>query len=165
MILSANGAATRFADYGMPVVADHAGIIDGPLAGLLSAMKWAMAHRPDITHLASVAADTPFFPQDLVSRLCTACDGSPDTVALAMSDGRTHWIFGLWPVALRADLARWASETDNPKVMDWAQRHPLAKVSFAFERLPDGQERDPFFNINTPEDLALATSMMAASAQ
>jgi molybdopterin-guanine dinucleotide biosynthesis protein A len=164
-ILSANGSPDRFADCGLSVVADRPGIIEGPLAGLLAAMEWAAEHDPAVTHIASVAADTPFFPNDLVARLDAACEGSSCTVAIATSAGHTHWIFGLWPVALRPDLIRWATETDDPKVMAWAQRHPLAKVSFPLERLPDGRELDPFFNINTPDDLALATSLMAASAR
>lgn len=163
MVLSANGAPERFADCDIPVIADSPDRLAGPLAGILTAMEWAAARLPDVGRIVSVAADTPFFPEDLVSRLIAACDGSGHTVALATSNGVTHPVFGLWPVALRADLVRWGRETENPRVMAWAQRHPLAKVPFDVERLPNGTERDPFFNINTPEDLARAASLVAPS--
>jgi len=165
MILSANGAAERFADIGLPVVPDGPDAARGPLAGLLAAMDWNEAHGTGATHLASVAADTPFFPTDFVERLAAACGASRTIIALATSDGRTHPVFGLWPVNLRADLVRWCRENENHSVLGWAERHPLAKVPFPFERMADGRMRDPFFNLNTPDDLALATSFVAASAR
>lgn len=165
MVLSANGDAARFADFGLPVLADRPGIVNGPLAGLLAVMEWNEAHGAGATHLVSVAADTPFFPSDLVDHLLAACGGSSSTIALATSDGRTHPVFGLWPVRLRADLVRWCGESEKHSVLGWAERHPLAKVPFPLRHLPDGRTLDPFFNINTPDDLALAASFVAASGE
>lgn len=161
MILSANGTPERFAEFGIPVVSDGPNPVRGPLAGILAGMDWAAAHDREFTHIASVAADTPFFPDDLVARLKVPCAGSLFTIALATSDGVTHPVFGLWPMMLRPDLARWGTETDDWSVMSWAARHPLAKVPFAFEELTDGRMRDPFFNINSPDDLASAEAFVA----
>lgn len=165
MVLSANGEAGRFDDFGVPVIPDRPGVVDGPLAGLLAAMEWNEAQESKATHIVSVAADTPFFPADFVERLVAACGGSVSTIALATSNGRTHPVFGLWPVKLQADLVRWCGESERHSVLGWAERHPLAKVPFPLKHLPAGRTLDPFFNINTPEDLALAASFVAASGE
>jgi molybdenum cofactor guanylyltransferase len=163
MVISANGPAERYSAFGLPVIPDLPGVVEGPLAGLLAAMESDVAQRLGATHIASVAADTPFLPANLVESLRAASSDSNYTIALATSGGRTHSVIGLWPIALRADLVRWCGETDKPTVLAWADRHPLAKVPFPFERLADGRERDPFFNVNTPDDLALAASLVEAS--
>ena len=68
LLVNANGDPTRFARWGLPVVADGVADFPGPLAGILAGLEWAVAMRPDVTHVVSVAADTPFIPRDLVAR-------------------------------------------------------------------------------------------------
>src|SRR5213075_2795718 len=67
LILNANGDPARFAAFGLPVVADGVADFPGPLAGILAALDWAAASRPDIKLVLSAAADCPFLPRDLVS--------------------------------------------------------------------------------------------------
>ena len=62
-------------------------------------------------------------------------------------------MFGLWPLELRQDLKRWMADSDTMKVFAWASRHDLAYCDFEASG-PDAP--DPFFNANTPEDLAEA---------
>src|SRR5213082_868580 len=69
VILNANGDPARFADAGLPVVADSVPDFAGPLAGILAGLDWAAAHAPDIAEVASVPGDCPFLPGDLVARL------------------------------------------------------------------------------------------------
>src|SRR5213082_325172 len=69
VILNANGDPARFADTGLPVVADSVPDFAGPLAGILAGLDWAAAHAPGIADIASVPGDCPFLPGDLVARL------------------------------------------------------------------------------------------------
>lgn len=154
--LNANGSSDRFSDLGLPVVADSIDGFVGPLAGVLAGLDWAYAKGAD--SVVTVAADTPFFPLDLVPRLLTVADGMKDPLALAAtrdSDGKTwrHPTFGLWPVTLRNDL-RDHLVVGLRKVIQWSDKHQGREA--IFETVPF----DPFFNINTPEDLKSAERML-----
>ncbi|MEK9705898.1 MAG: molybdenum cofactor guanylyltransferase MobA [Paracoccaceae bacterium] len=156
MVLNANGDPARFDEFGLPVVADSLDGFLGPLAGVLAGLDYAADHGFD--HIVSVAADTPFFPTDLVSALDTASTHMDVPIALAatkIEGGKTvrHPTFGLWPVALREDL-RSALQDGLRKVVLWTDQHGAETHVF------DSGEIDPFFNINTPEDLELANKMM-----
>ncbi|WP_085869827.1 molybdenum cofactor guanylyltransferase MobA [Pseudoruegeria aquimaris] len=157
LALNANGDPGRFAAFGLPVLADGIAGYPGPLAGVLAGLDWAAAQGAD--HLVSVAADTPFFPEDLVPRLLLAAETAGKPIALAATprpDGGEwrHPTFGLWPVALRHDL-REALEGGLRKVVHWTDRHGTATARFP------AQPYDPFFNVNTPEDLETARAMAA----
>src|SRR5687768_3027061 len=67
LILNANGDPARFARFGIPVIEDRLGDYAGPLAGVHAALAWTKENRPERRLVLSVAADTPFFPQDLVA--------------------------------------------------------------------------------------------------
>ena len=156
MVLNANGDPARFDEFGLPVVADSLDGFLGPLAGVLAGLDYAADHGFD--HIVSVAADTPFFPTDLVSALDTASKHMDVPIALAatkIEGGKTvrHPTFGLWPVALREDL-RSALQNGLRKVVLWTDQHGVETHVFG------SGEIDPFFNINTPEDLELANKMM-----
>ena len=156
MVLNANGDPTRFDEFGLPVVADSLDGFLGPLAGVLAGLDYAANHG--FNHIVSVAADTPFFPTNLASALETASKHMDVPIALAatkIEGGKTvrHPTFGLWPVALREDL-RSALQDGLRKVVLWTDQHGAETHVF------DSGEIDPFFNINTPEDLELANKMM-----
>ena len=156
LALNTNGNPDRFSDLGLPVVADSIGGFVGPLAGVLAGLDWA--HAQGKTLIVTVAADTPFFPLDLVTRLLTAGDGMAAPLVLAATrdgDGKTwrHPTFGLWPVSLRHDL-RGHLEAGLRKVIQWSDKHQGRQT--VFETVPF----DPFFNINNPEDLKCAEQML-----
>jgi molybdopterin-guanine dinucleotide biosynthesis protein A len=71
-------------------------------------------------------------------------------LAVAASAGRTHPVVGLWQVALRGELRHALVEEDVRRTDRWTARYPLATVEWPAEPV------DPFFNANTPEDLAPA---------
>lgn len=154
LALNANGDPARFAETGLPVVADSIEGFAGPLAGVLAGLDWVAEQEGDT--LVTAAADTPFFPCDLVPRLLLAAEGMDRPLALAATPDATrgtarHPTFGLWPVALRDDL-RAALHGGLRKVVQWTDRHYAATALF-----PD---EDTFFNVNTPEDLARAEAML-----
>lgn len=157
MALNANGDPARLADLGLPIVADGDDSFAGPLAGVLAGLDWAASRRA--RRIVTVAADTPFFPEDLVARLTRAAETSDAPIALAATEiGERvvhHPTFGLWPVALRDDL-RAALAAGTRKVTAWTDRHDAATA------LIPGGDPDPFFNVNVPADLALANQHLAA---
>jgi len=154
LALNANGEPARFAAFALPVVADTVPGFAGPLAGLLAGMEWAVA--TGCPRLATAAADTPFFPRDLVARLAGATAGRPGTIAVACCDGRRHPTFALWPLALAAPLRHTLIEEGNRRVVSFIDAHDHVDVDFPPIRLGDGAAVDPFFNVNTPQDLAEA---------
>ncbi|MEH6644563.1 molybdenum cofactor guanylyltransferase MobA [Sulfitobacter sp.] len=152
--LNANGDPARFAKLGLPVVADSIAGFAGPLAGVLAGLDWAAAQGADT--IVTAAADTPFFPCDLVPQLLLASEGMTHPLVLAATPDPArgharHPTFGLWPVALRDDL-RHALEGGLRKVVLWTQSHGGREALFADE--------NAFFNVNTPDDLARAESML-----
>lgn len=157
LVLNANGDPSRFAGFGLPVVADSVPDFAGPLAGVLAGLDWAAAQRPDCGFVVSVATDAPFLPADLVTRLVQGLEEAGADLACAASGGRAHPVFGLWPVRLREDLRRAVVEEGVRKVDQWTGRHKLATVAFSDRPV------DPFFNANRPEDLTAAAALLAAS--
>ncbi|MBC6437053.1 MAG: molybdenum cofactor guanylyltransferase MobA [Rhodobacteraceae bacterium] len=152
--LNANGDPDRFSDLGLPVLSDSVGSYLGPLAGVLAGLDWAAGEG--VGHIVTVAADTPFFPTDLAERLVAAAGlGGLCVAAAEAPDGKPirHPTFGLWPVALRDDL-RTALEDGVRKVVHWTDSHGAATAVFPSDPF------DPFFNVNTPEDLTLAEAML-----
>ncbi len=158
LALNANGDAARFARFGLPVLPDPVEGFPGPLAGVLAGLDWAAGAGAET--IVTVAADTPFFPIDLVARLRGAAEGmthplvlattprgSEDTKSMSRGGQVRHPTFGLWPVALRDDL-RAALQDGLRKVVLWTDAHDGREALF--------EDPDAFFNVNTPEDLAEA---------
>lgn len=162
MVLNANGDPARFAGFALPVVCDTLDGHPGPLAGVLAGLDWAAGQGAEA--VVTVAADTPFFPDRLVARLTETAQGQQHPLVLAATprgaeDTKSmrgglirHPTFGLWPVALRQDL-RAALERGLKKVVLWTDPHGGREAIF--------DDTDAFFNVNTPEDLAMARARSA----
>jgi molybdopterin-guanine dinucleotide biosynthesis protein A len=150
IILNANSDPARFADTGLLVVPDSVPGFVGPLAGILAGLDWAAAHAPEITDIASVPGDCPFLPVDLITRLQAARRAEGQPLACARSGEWRHPVIGLWPVALRDDLRRALAEEGLHKIESWTARHGVAIADWPTVPV------DPFFNVNTPEDVAEA---------
>jgi len=156
LLLNANGDPARFAEYGLPVIADSVPDFAGPLAGILAGLDWLAANRPGAEWLVSVAADTPFIPRDLVARLHDAREAANVPLACAASGSWTHPVIGLWPVLLREDLRHALTVEDERKIDRWTARHGVVAVEWPVAPV------DPFFNANRPDDLAEAERLHAA---
>jgi molybdenum cofactor guanylyltransferase len=156
--INANGDPARFARFGLPVVADPIEGFVGPLAGVLAGMIWARNNKPMARWVASVSADAPFLPHDLVARLRAAVEHRGDAIAIAQSAGELHPVIGLWPVRLAADLDG-ALRSGLRKVLHWTDRHGTVPVPF--ESIQAGELKvDPFFNANTLEELEQARRLI-----
>ena len=153
LVLNANGDPQRFSEYKIPVIHDETDQFLGPLAGVLCGLDWA--YKNGFTQIVTVAADTPFFPLTLVKTLSDALSNSGSQIALAATSKKgsekivRHPTFGLWPVNLRTDL-RNSLNSGVRKVVQWSEKHNHIEALFDFEL------GDPFFNVNTFEDLDVA---------
>jgi molybdenum cofactor guanylyltransferase len=156
ILLNANGDPMRFDAWDLPIVPDSIEGFAGPLAGVLAGLDWVAANRPAARWMISVPGDTPFLPEDLVVRLFAAMEAESADMACAASRRRTHPVVGLWPVAEREALRHALVVEDVRKVEDWTARRRLSVVEFPATPI------DPFFNANTPEDIAAAERFIAA---
>jgi molybdopterin-guanine dinucleotide biosynthesis protein A len=155
LLLSANGDPLRFTSFGLTVLADGLKQYPGPLAGILAGLDWAAAHRPNAQWILSAPGDCPFLPRDLVMRLRQAVSAQGAELAVSASQGRSHPVIGLWNVASR-DMLRNALVVEGlRKVQDWTERYRVATVDWPADPI------DPFFNVNTVEDLAEAERLSA----
>lgn len=146
-----------FIDFCLPLVADSLPGHPGPLAGILAGLDWWAAQAPEIRWVASVPADAPFLPADLVARLMEAAARGRAEMACAASNGRLHPVFGLWPVARREALRAALAEEGARRVQDWLMRHRHAVVPWPAKPV------DPFFNLNFPADLNAAEALIAGA--
>jgi molybdopterin-guanine dinucleotide biosynthesis protein A len=162
IVLNANGDPGRFAAFGLPLVPDRLTGQMGPLAGIHAGLAWAEANRPESRFVITVAADTPFFPTDLVSRLCAATDKANPTLVVARSESGVHPVFGLWPMSLAPHLAD-SLHRGARKALDFVTAHQAKVVMFPPVEI-GGKAVDPFFNINRPEDHAEAEALLRATA-
>ncbi len=142
-----------FAGIGLPLVADAVLGHAGPLAGVLAGLDYAW--QKGLSHVLSVPCDCPFLPADLAARLRAASLETRDGLACAASGGRIHPVVALWPTRLREDLRRALIDQGLRKVGQFQHGYDMASVEWNFRK------RDPFFNINTPDDLLRAQDLLA----
>lgn len=155
LILNANGDPARFTAFALPVIADSVADFPGPLAGILAALDWVAVNRPDVKWMLSAAADCPFLPRDLVSRLDQARATENAELAVAASGSQSHPVVGLWSVGLRDELRHALVVEGIRKIDRWTARYKLVTVTWPTTPL------DPFFNANTVEDIAEAERLAA----
>lgn len=141
----------------LPIICDRLSGRPGPLAGIAGAMDFAQQASTH-SHVLIVPIDTPFLPADLAQKLLTELPDR-DSLVLARSLGRLHPVIGLWPVGLADVIEEWLLEPDNRKLMVFLEDKPVVTVEFApVETRAD--PLDPFFNVNTPEDLRQAEAYL-----
>jgi molybdenum cofactor guanylyltransferase/molybdopterin-guanine dinucleotide biosynthesis protein MobB len=159
LLLSANGDPARFASLGLPVAADETEGYQGPLSGVLAALHFYANAEPSVRMVASVSTDAPFIPRDLVVRLQEALDAEPEArVAVACSRGQRHHVIGLWRIEAATEIAAALARGDR-KAETMVDRLGAVSVTFP-DAVVAGREIDPFFNINTPDELALAETLV-----
>ena len=162
IVLNANDDAARFAAFGLPLVVDLLAGHMGPLAGIHAGLAWAKANRPESNFVITVAADTPFFPADLVSRFSAATNEANPRLVVARAESGVHPVFGLWPVSLAPHLEE-SLRHGVRKALDFVAAQQAKEVAFPPIEI-GGKAVDPFFNINRPEDLTEAETLLSATA-
>lgn len=150
LIVAADPPVERFVDLGLPVVADTAETSGGPLAGLHAGLIWARSHLARVRGIVTVSGDAPFLPADLVKRLT---GGPADHIGVAERDGILQPMFAYWPLGLEAPLAD-RLRSGESRVKPTIEALPHCRVRF------DGPE-DPFFDLESPEDWAVAEARLA----
>ena len=153
LIINANGDPKRFEAQGLETVPDVIDGFQGPLAGILTGLGWAAINVPEAQWVVSFATDAPFVPLGMVERLFEAIEDEQADMACAMTNGRTHPVFALWPVRLKEELHRAMVDEEMRKIDLWTGRYNILHVGFPTEPV------DPFFNVNRPDDLARAETL------
>ena len=126
----------------------------GPLVGILTAMKWAKQNLKECSWIATFPCDTPFFPETIIQKFIEKSKEKNSLLLCASSHGRKHNIFGLWSIELYEKLEDDLINNNIRKVQDWIEKNKITNVEFNFE------EYDPFFNINTLDDLEAAKKII-----
>ena len=125
----------------------------GPLVGILTAMKWAKESHHKYSWIASFPCDTPFFPESIISKFIQESKKKESLILCASSHGRKHNIFGLWSLDLYDKLKDDLINKKVRKVQDWTEKNKIKNLEFTYK------DYDPFFNINTQEDLEFAKKL------
>ena len=158
VIINANGDPMRFGFLGVPVIPDE--ITEqggaGPLAGIHAVLSWALRETGPLAAVVTAPGDTPFLPSDLVLRLSTARMRDGADIAVAGSNGRVHPIIACWPATLADDLGR-ALRSGIRKIDRFTSMYEVVTVDWK------ASSADPFFNVNTPEDLNQAEILATRS--
>ena len=155
LMVNANGDASRYAAFGLPVCADVIGGFAGPLAGILTGLEWMVTNHPDCDHMVSLATDAPFLPSDLIARLEAGLTSGVD-IAQAASFNRRHPVFAIWPVTISNALRIAIVDDGLRKIDDFTSRYKCVTVDFT-------GEPDPFINLNQPDDFDLAMKFLKTS--
>ncbi len=125
----------------------------GPLVGILTAMKWAKENSSKYSWIATFPCDTPFFPESIIKSFIKESEKKESLLLCASSHGRKHNIFGLWSLDLYDKLKNDLVNKKIRKVQDWTETNKIKNLEFKFK------DYDPFFNINTIEDLEFAKKL------
>ena len=142
------------------VVKDHTIVKDcidghlGPLVGVLSAMKWVKKNNYSYEWIITFPCDTPFFKSSIIDKFIEASKLKNSFLYFVKSEGKRHNIFGLWSLKLMSALEEDITKNGFRKVEKWANKIGVKTINVSYENM------DPFFNINTKEELAQAEKIL-----
>ena len=125
----------------------------GPLAGVLSAMKWVKENNKNYKWISTFPSDTPFFKIEIFNKFLNKVDEKKGELFFMNSGEKRHNIFGLWSVSLLSQLEK-DLENGARKVEKWANNIGVKTIDISFEK------KDPFYNINTKSDLEEAKKIL-----
>ena len=126
----------------------------GPLVGVLSAMKWIKKNNQPFKWVATFPCDTPFFNSSLIDKFIESSKLNDSPLYFAKSEKKRHNIFGLWSLKLIEILEKDIINNNHRKVEKWANKIGVKTINISYKEL------DPFFNINTKEDLVEAEKIL-----
>jgi molybdopterin-guanine dinucleotide biosynthesis protein A len=126
----------------------------GPLVGVLSAMKWIKKNKFSYNWIATFPCDTPFFNISIIEEFYKASKLNDNLLYFVKSKEKRHNIFGLWSLKLIEILEKDIIENNYRKVEKWANKIGVKTINVSYDDI------DPFFNINTKEDLIEAEKIL-----
>tara|TARA_X000000368_G_C22916348_1_gene660969 strand:+ start:39 stop:656 length:618 start_codon:yes stop_codon:yes gene_type:complete len=126
----------------------------GPLGGVLSAMKWVKDNKKNYKWISTFPIDTPFFKKDHLNEFYKEINLNKSNLFFMKSKNTRHNIFGLWSLELFEELEIALNRGDR-KVELWANKIGVKTID-----LKNENNKDPFFNINTKEDLETAKKLL-----
>jgi molybdopterin-guanine dinucleotide biosynthesis protein A len=126
----------------------------GPLGGVLSAMKWIKENNKKYKWISTFPSDTPFFKKKYLHDFLNNINEEQSKLFFIKSNDKRHNIFGLWSLELLNRLEDDLVNKGERKVEDWANKVGVKTINLEFKN------NDPFFNINTKEDLEKAKEII-----
>ena len=126
----------------------------GPLAGVLSSMKWIKENQKSYQWVATFPSDTPFFETSIIEEYKKRIKLNDSSLYFIKSNNKRHNIFGLWSMELLKTLEDDLIKNNFRKVEEWANKIGVKTIDFEIKRF------DPFFNINTKEDFEEAKKII-----
>ena len=126
----------------------------GPLVGVLSAMKWIKKNNFSYKWIATFPCDTPFFNISLIDKFIEVSRQKKNLLYFVKSEEKRHNIFGLWSLQLIEVLEKDIIKNNFRKVEEWANKIGVKTINISYKEI------DPFFNINTKEDLVEAKKIL-----
>ena len=121
----------------------------GPLGGILTAMKWIRQNNKSYKWISTFPSDTPFFKKQILNNFLEEIKNYEGKLFFINSNDTRHNIFGLWSIDLMDKLEEDLNKGER-KVEVWANSIGVKSINMKFEN------EDPFFNINTKDDLKKA---------
>lgn len=165
LLLNCNGDETRFHFTGMHIIKDIFEGWRGPLAGIHAALQWMTTNQPTSEWLMSFAADTPFFPENLVAQLLLHAKHNNCEIIVATHNNEMQPLFALWNKSILNKLEEHLQNDGNPKMQAWIKSQKYSSVEFNHYSIAQFKDHaiNPFFNINTQMDYKAARSMLCAN--
>ncbi len=148
IIINANENHEEFTKRGFPILKDKKNGFLGPLAGVHSSINWCLKNYPLKEWIFTVPSDTPFLPEDILDKFCKKLNSDTE-ILVARSNNKIHPVISMWNINLLKSLENELGQ-EKRKIMTWVEKHNFNYVDFDFKNV------DPFFNINTIDDLRSA---------
>jgi molybdenum cofactor guanylyltransferase len=126
----------------------------GPLAGVLSSMKWIKENQKKYEWIATFPSDTPFFETSIIKEYKKSINKNDSSLYFVKSNNKRHNIFGLWSIDLIETLENDLIKNNFRKVEEWANKIGVKTIDIEIKKF------DPFFNINTKEDFEKAKKIL-----
>jgi len=145
ILINTNINKEKFLKNKIEIISDINNDFQGPLAGILATMIWIKKNKLNIDWIMSVPSDTPFLPKNLLESFKSKINNDIN-ILIARSNGKIHPVVGLWNINLLDKLKK-ELQSDNRKIMNWVSKNKYEFVDFPMN------DYDPFFNVNTKEDL------------
>ena len=148
IFINANENHEKFNQTKLPIILDKKKGFLGPLAGIHASIDTCIRDYPNKEWVFTVPSDTPFLPQNILEKFCKKFETNTE-ILIARSNNKIHPVVSMWNISLLKSIEK-ELDQNNRKIMTWVEKHNFSFVDFDYEII------DPFFNINTVDDLRTA---------